>query len=408
MNVTGTLELVEYEAREHALSPAELDVLLDRPRDFTVLPTHRPGVYRLCADKVGVIELPDKQLRILPRFGVRSALFLISYAMSPDSWRVSDLPLDEDLTLTEALAIVLVRHVQAAVRRGVLHGYVPVEERQTVVRGRIRFADQLRYHYGRTLPVEVAYDDFTEDILENRLLKAAIRRLGTLRLRNPALRAQLLEIETMLHSVSDVRFEQNAVPMVSYTRLNSHYEGAVELARLVLRCCSVEFREGRASGSAFLIDMATVFEDFLVQSLREAVAGAAQLRQGKKGCWYALDEGRHLKLYPDISILLHGRCVLVGDAKYKQLDATPPPSDLYQLLAYTIATNVDTGFLIYATGGTSTFHTRHVPKTIRLLALDLTVSGPRILEQVALFARTLIGEAVLPSTAAIAGESVSG
>ena len=50
------------------------------------------------------------------------------------------------------------------------------------VRGRVRIAQQLRRRTGLPLPVEVTYDDFTPDILENRLLRAAIDTLGALRM----------------------------------------------------------------------------------------------------------------------------------------------------------------------------------------------------------------------------------
>jgi 5-methylcytosine-specific restriction enzyme subunit McrC len=51
------------------------------------------------------------------------------------------------------------------------------------VRGSIRFDERVRKRFGIPLPVEVRFDEFTEDILENRLLKAALR---LLRRRSPA------------------------------------------------------------------------------------------------------------------------------------------------------------------------------------------------------------------------------
>ena len=45
------------------------------------------------------------------------------------------------------------------------------------MRGRIRFDEQIRRRYGIPLPVELRFDEFTEDILANRLVKAAAARL---------------------------------------------------------------------------------------------------------------------------------------------------------------------------------------------------------------------------------------
>ena len=58
-----------------------------------------------------------------------------------------------------------------------LHGYREEEDALQTVRGRIRLDDQMRRRPGFLLPVEVRYDEFTDDILENRLVKAAVVRL---------------------------------------------------------------------------------------------------------------------------------------------------------------------------------------------------------------------------------------
>ena len=51
------------------------------------------------------------------------------------------------------------------------------------MRGRIRFDAQVRGRFGLSPPVEVRYDDFTADITANRLVKAAVARLGRMRIR---------------------------------------------------------------------------------------------------------------------------------------------------------------------------------------------------------------------------------
>src|SRR5947207_2655790 len=64
-------------------------------------------------------------------------------------------------------------HATWAIDRNLLHGYLHRDERRVDIRGRVRFGDQIARSGGLPLPVEVSYDDFTEDILENRMLKTA-------------------------------------------------------------------------------------------------------------------------------------------------------------------------------------------------------------------------------------------
>ena len=66
------------------------------------------------------------------------------------------------------------------------------------MRGRIRFDDQLRRRFGIPLPVEVSYDEFTDDVLANQLVKAAAYRLGRARLRSALARRGLGWLAAML------------------------------------------------------------------------------------------------------------------------------------------------------------------------------------------------------------------
>ena len=86
--------------------------------------------------------------------------------------------------IVEPFVAAFLDALQRAMRRGLLMDYVEREEALPTIRGRVRFADQLRRHYGLPLPMEVRYDDYTLDTEANRLLKAALRRIERLRLRN--------------------------------------------------------------------------------------------------------------------------------------------------------------------------------------------------------------------------------
>ena len=64
--------------------------------------------------------------------------------------------------LLPALAHAVERQIDRALRQGVLQGYRTRRRPRSVVRGRIREAEQIRRHFGAALPVEVAYDEFTD------------------------------------------------------------------------------------------------------------------------------------------------------------------------------------------------------------------------------------------------------
>ena len=141
-----------------------------------------------------------------------------------------------------------------------------------MLRGRLRTAEQVRRRFGLPLPAEVQYDDYTEDTPENRLIKAAARRLERFQPTSRVLRARLAEIIESMGLVRDVQYERNALPTFRYTRLNNHYRPIIDLSALVLRNLALEIRPGRHEVRALLFDMNQVFEDFVFESLRRALS----------------------------------------------------------------------------------------------------------------------------------------
>lgn len=66
---------------------------------------------------------------------------------------------------------------ERALAPGVLQGYVTDNAALAIVRGRIQVGEQIARRPGIWLPLECSYDEYTADIAENRILRAAIRRV---------------------------------------------------------------------------------------------------------------------------------------------------------------------------------------------------------------------------------------
>ena len=129
----------------------------------------------------------------------------------------------------------------------------------------------MRRRFGVPLPVEVRYDEFTDDIRPNRLVKAAAGRLGLMQLRSHGARRGLGWIAGMLDNVSFVEFPADSVPEVPFDRLNEHYADVVALSRLILRHGAFESGRGNVRASGFLMNMNVVFQEFVTVALREAL-----------------------------------------------------------------------------------------------------------------------------------------
>ncbi len=379
--MTSQINLQEYASTESVLSAAQLELLLHHAPalELSIVPVVGKGdTFRLTTGStVGAVEIGDLSIMIEPKVGVPQLLSIAAYAMGlfrPQEQRPFDFA--ERQSLPDALALALASAGRRAFGQGLLHGYRTEEQALRTVRGRIRIAEQLRRRLGAGLPVEVRFDEFTDDIIENQLVRAAVARLGSMRLRSDQARQQLSWIAAMLEQVTAVEFRPNQVPAVRFSRLNDHYRGVVGLARLVL--CHGAFESGRGGvrASGFLIDMNQLFQEFLIAALRDTLRVSERtLRSDREIQEIWLTEDRRLRLRPDLSWWNGPICTFVGDAKYKNLSGSSvPSSDLYQLLAYATALDLPGGLLVYAQGDAepASYRVIHAGKRLEVASLDLS------------------------------------
>ena len=240
-------------------------------------------------------------------------------------------------------------------------------------------AEQLRRRFDVLLPVEVRYDEFTDDILANRLIKAAAELLGRMRLDDARSRDGLRWMGATLANVTPVSFSPHEVPEVAFDRLNAHYREVVALSRLVLRHQALELERGGTRAAGFLIDMNKVFQGFVTRALRESLGVSDRTLRSDKSLprRITLDERDRLRLEPDLTWWDGSTCTFVGDAKYKRVrDERVPHADLYQILAYATALNLPGGLLIYAEGeaGRVVHEVRHSGTRLGVATVDLAGS----------------------------------
>jgi len=337
--------------------------------------------------RIGVAAGHGWELRVTPRLSVPRLFFLLAYATDPKGWLGRRAEFTEAPDLLGAIASGFSWHALHAVERGLLRGYLTVDERLLTVRGRILFADQIAKDGGLPLPIEVSYDEYTDDILENRLLKSATIALLGLRSIPPIARKRLLKLRGLLGGVALVQ-DPRAVKMPPITRLNERYRLSLRLAELILHASSIDAPKGTVTSSAFVFDMNRVFEDFVTISLTELLT---QLGGRVSAQWTgSLDTQKKLSIRPDVTWWGSSGSLAVVDAKYKALATkTLPNPDAYQMLAYCTALRLDRGFLVYASDSGEQPRRHDILNNgpvIEVRTLDVEREPDVLLQQVALLA----------------------
>ncbi|MEU0270861.1 restriction endonuclease [Streptomyces sp. NPDC006307] len=394
------VELVEHAPARSVPLPDAVGRALAAGEMVDAVPDpYTPGHWSLRAgSKVGAVAFAVRgvdapvTVRVTPKVPIARLFFLIGLALDQERiWREGDVQVAGHHDLLPALAHAVERQVDRALRQGLLQGYRATEEASLVVRGRIRESEQIRLRFGAALPVEIEYDEFTTDIAENRILRAAVERLLRLPGVPAGVRRRLLHQRARLAD-ANLLVRGQPPPKWQPTRLNSRYHHALRLAEAVLDETSVEHAVGGLRVDGFLFDMNKLFEDFVTVALREACRAHGQSARLQDP--HHLDEAAAIRMRPDLVLYgPDGAVRAVVDAKYKAEKREGfPDADLYQMLAYCTALGLSEGHLVYARGNAShAAHTvRHAGIVIHQHALDLDQDPAGLLRDVQTLAARLV------------------
>jgi 5-methylcytosine-specific restriction enzyme subunit McrC len=247
-------------------------------------------------------------------------------------------------TLLEILITRFVAMLTEAVRRGIPRAYVAHAADLPALRGRLDVTRQFTTLAASPQRLACRYDEFSDDIALNQVMKMAVTRLRQL--------ARSTSNQRALGELALVYADVRAVPVAALRwdrivpdRTNARWQDVLRLARLILGERFQNSAQGSADGFALLFDMNALFERYVEKLLApiSTAQGARLIAQGGARCCLYPEDGADalFATYPDLRIVRDGREVLVIDTKWKRL--TDPAidrkmgvsqADIYQMMAY--------------------------------------------------------------------------
>lgn len=338
---------------------------------------------------VGSIRIGAEHVVVEPKVGIDRVLFMVAHASDPYRWEDSSAAVGQTDDLLEGMAALLLRACDRLIAQGLLRSYRRVERDASYVKGRIRWERQAR----RVAPVPLAirHDVHDDDILENQILRAAVLAVIQTGLRADAAR-RVGHLWRLVEHVTPLRDPLAALDRLRWTRHNEHYRPILDLARVILVGSMADLTEGGVPVRGFTLVLHEVFERFVRRGMREATGhSVTEFPDSWAGGGLTLATSGAVHLKPDLGIVVDGSWSFVGDVKYK-VDAGPGhDSDLYQVLAYAVATGLPEATLIYADGPAdiNDHVVRNHPVTLRIRHLDLAQPPYIVLEELRKLARTI-------------------
>lgn len=291
---------------------------------------------------------PPGSLTVTRQIPIKNLYYLFLYAWNcfPQADPV-EIEADEGLELFDLFAKVLAASTRQLLRRGIDRGYQLESEIGSRPRGRLLLSQTVGSGAVARGAAAYCFDELTNDIPANRVLKAVLQALGRSTQVRPALAHDCLSLARQLREVTDCKLSSSLFRLVQIGRNNRHYDLVLKIAELLLQSLLPGEGDRRGRFADIVEDevrMSSVFESFLRNFYRMEQSHfgveAEHIRWNAKAT-----NPDHLRLLPtmrtDLTLRSPTRNIVV-DAKFYQrtlishMGGTDKvrSDHLYQLLAY--------------------------------------------------------------------------
>jgi 5-methylcytosine-specific restriction enzyme subunit McrC len=203
---------------------------------------------------------------------IQNLFYLLLYAWDAlDEAESLAITPEPETQLLDLLAAVLNRGMDNLLRRGLDRNYLAQREAIPGVRGKLDLTATIKANLLSRAHAVCEFDEFSHDVLHNRILKATLRRLLQTPRLDPRLRDPLRATFHRLHEVTDIPLSPRDFRSVHLHRNNRMYRFLLDVCLLLHQCLIPDETTGQVLFRNFVRDerrMRSLFERFVRNFLR--------------------------------------------------------------------------------------------------------------------------------------------
>ena len=258
------------------------------------------------------------------------------------------------LPLLEIFISMFLEELSELIRKGIKSDYLPKEENLQFLKGKLKIGEQIKHNSVHKERFFVAYEEFSSDRVENRLIKTTLKFLY----KKSRLNKNQQKIREFLFVFDDIKVSHTPKEDFKNLKLNRQmkaYESVLLYAKTFLLENSFSPYKGSDIAFALLFDMNLLFESYVGAYLKKKGFDVTLQDKGK----YLVETPKKFALRPDIVINKGSDSEIIADTKYKNISSQKDisQSDMYQLYAYgTKYEKTKKLYLIYPKGEDITLH----------------------------------------------------
>ncbi|MEK4072628.1 5-methylcytosine restriction system specificity protein McrC [Paenibacillus sp. FSL M7-0656] len=163
---------------------------------------------------------------------IRNIYYMLSYAYQTlNLFEYKKIGIEKFENIENLYAEILSIGIPVLIREGLIKDYTSVEEISNVIKGKIDINSTIKKNTLVNKKVAVVYDDFSEDILLNRIIKATLVYLSSSNKISQKKRRIFYALMPYFTEVSDVELDLKLWKNVRYNRQNIRYQFIVDVCR---------------------------------------------------------------------------------------------------------------------------------------------------------------------------------
>ncbi len=327
---------------------------------------------------VGIIQIGKTRIEILPklfdperktsaipdeiatiRISRKNLFSMLSFSGLIPLYKSEMSSYNQEKDFFEFLVSLFLKDLEKALIAQLNREYIVVEDNLPVVRGKINLNNEIKKLPIKKHVFSCIYDEFSPDNSLDQILKASLKKIREI-CKYEENRKRADSLYNMMDEVSEKIITPHDFSRIHITRLNENYSAILEFCSLILFGNMYSPEAGERKFYAILFDMNLVYERYITKLLRNTFPDTYQfhyqelLRLASDTKETAQIERKKRELYPDIIVKLVDQSVTknVGiiDTKYKlslARDRGISNADIYQMIAYCIASDTDLAILLY-------------------------------------------------------------
>lgn len=304
------------------------------------------------------------------RIPIENIYFLLCYAWNKlDEKERVNVSIDDKTELLDLFAKILINATKTLIKRGIDKNYIDHTEELSGVKGKIQISQTLKSNLLIKQRTICTFDDFSSNIILNRILVSTIYKLTRTKGLDKELKKELVAIQRMLNGIEQIEITSSLFNQIRLNRNNRFYGFVMNVCQIIYDSTLPSEEQGKFKFSDFTRDdnkMNQLFEAFIRNFYRIEQQKYKTVKKETIKWQFEDTDKENYRYLPQMETditLENDEEKIIIDAKFYRETMTVnydkeriKSANLYQLFSYllnqedeSIKTKTATGILLYPT-----------------------------------------------------------